>query len=343
MAEQQHYVIIGNGPAGDEAARHLRQHDADCSITLITADRLLFIPRFELFKVLSGTDDWRQLLAHQPEYYKQQRINVRRNTTVTSVDTNRQVIGLKHKEELRFDKLLVASGGGGYIPEELREYRALFHRFGSFESAIKLRNDLPEGGQVVMLGGDMMGIDLARNLVKLGYRVTLITDEHLFWPHEIGKDQLPEFHDALTKVGIELLLDKKVARIEKGEHGLAPRRVICESEESYHGDVVLGSYGLMPKLDFMASAGLDVQRGLLVSPELATSSDRVWAAGDVCQIWSPEHKRYRVSYDWSSVKRMGRVAARNMAGGHDVIDTFTEQALEITKTGELDSPYWDYS
>ena len=342
MAEQQHYVIIGNGPAGDEAARHLRQHDKNCSITLITADRLLFIPRYALFEVLKGVDDWRTLLVHEPEYYQANNITVRRNTLVTSVDTGRQVIGLQHKEEIYYDKLLVASGGGGYIPEELREYRPLFHRFANFEDAIKLRDSLPEGAQVLLLGGDMMGIDLGRNLVKLGYQVTLIADKHLFWPHEVDKNDLPKFCAALESTGIQLVTGKKVVRIEEGGQGLAPRRVICENGESFHGDVALGFYGLMPKLDFMASAGLDVQKGLLVSPELISSNEKVWAAGDVCQIWSPEENRYRVSYEWSSVKNMGRVAARNMAGGHEVVSTFSDGGLEINESGELASPYWNY-
>ncbi|RMF16368.1 MAG: NAD(P)/FAD-dependent oxidoreductase [Gammaproteobacteria bacterium] len=339
---EQHYVIIGNGPAGNEATRHLRENDPECRITVVAADRLPYIPRYNLFRVLDGVEDWRELLAHPPEYYEEMRITLRRNTLVTSVDTGRKMIGLKHKEWLPYDKLLVASGGGGYLPEDLRDYRGLIHPFGSFEDAVRLKQDLPEAGQVVMLGGDMMGIYLGQKLIQLGYRVTLITDVHLFWPHKLGeRDPTPYYH-ALEKAGFDLVNGKKVVRIEQGEAGLSPRRVICEDESVYTADVVLGCYGLMPKLDFMAHAGLDVQRGLLCTPELQTSDENIWAAGDVCQIWSPEENQYRVSYEWNSVKNMGRVAAINMAGGHEVINTFSEGDVGLDEHGNLTSPFWDF-
>ncbi len=148
--------------------------------------------------------------------------------------------------------------------------------------------------------------------------------------------------EALKNMGIEVVTGQNVERIEEGGHGLAARRIIFENGDQLHGDALLAFCGLMPKLDFMASAGLDVQRGLLVSPELATSNEHIWAAGDVCQIFSPEENRYRVSYDWKSVVNMGRIAACNMSGGHEVVNTFLEGDLLVDSEGHLDSPYWHY-
>jgi NAD(P)H-nitrite reductase large subunit len=341
MSEPLHYVIIGTGAAGNEAAWHLRQRDAECRITMVTAARLLFIRRYELPKVFDGVEDWRELLVYPPEFYDEHGITVRRNSWVTNVDPERRVLGLRHKEEVSYDRLLVASGGGGYIPAGLSEYRHLLHRFATFGDAIRMRRALPDGGRVIMLGADMTGLDLARKLTAAGYRLTVVATEQLFWPHEVSPRRRTRFVKALEAMGVEVIQGRAVAGIEAANSGGPARRVVLDKGD-LRGDVVIPFFGLMPTLDFMVGAGVDIERGLLVNPQLATTDKNIWAAGDVCQIWSPEENRYRFYYGWKNVKMMGRIAALNMTGGDEAVDTFKEDDLFINADGEIDSPFWEY-
>ena len=86
MARSEHYVIIGNGVAGSEAALHLRRRDQESRITMVSAGKLLSINRYELPKIFSTSGDWRDFLLHPPEYFDTHNIAVRRNTWVTHVD-----------------------------------------------------------------------------------------------------------------------------------------------------------------------------------------------------------------------------------------------------------------
>lgn len=340
----QHYVIIGNGVAGNEAAWHLRQRDPESRITIITAGRLLFINRYELPKLFNGHGgaDWRPFLVHPPEYYTDNGIEVRRNTWVDNVDPLARTLTLRHKETIAYDKLLVASGGGGYVPEGLREFRLLMHRFGTFGDAIRMRDALPKGGHVIMIGGDMIGLDLARALVKQGYRISIVGDDYLFWPHQVDGERRERAVAALEKMGIEVLAGRKPRTIEQIKRGKSARRVTFEAGGSLNGDVVMPFCGLMPALDFMVGASVDIERGLLVNPELQTTDKSIWAAGDVCQIWSPEENQYRFYYGWRNVKDMGRIAAFNMTGGKENVTTFSEEKLTVKRKGGIDSPYWAY-
>ena len=343
MVNVTHYVIIGNGAAGHEAAYQLRQRDPDSRITLVTAGKLLFLNRYEFPKVLDGVDDWREFLVDPPEYYDEQRIIVRRNSWVISVNTQRQVLELRHKEPVSYDKLLVASGGGGYLPEYLREYRSLLHDFNTFKNAMQVRTDLPSsGGKIVLLGCDIKGLDLARTLVKYHHEVVVVATEQLFWPHEVATEELDQYIAALEHMGMQVLRGHKVTKIEAGLEGMRARRVVFDDGSEIHGDIVMGFYGLMPNLKFMVGAGVDIARGLLVNPQLRTVNDNIWGAGDVCQIWSPEENQYRFYYGWKSVKMMGRIAAINMTGGHETVSTFEENKLFINDKGEIDSTYWGY-
>ena len=342
MRAPTHYVIIGSGGAGSEAALTLRQRDASCRITQITGSKLPFISRYELPRVFDGVDDWRHLLAHPPRFYDDNAITVRRNSWVDHVDAKNNKVLLRHKEEISYDKLLVASGGGGYVPEGLREFRPLMNGFGTFEDAVRMRRALPKKGHVLMLGGDMTGLDLARTLVAVGHKVTVIAGEQLFWPHEVEEDARDGFVDVLEDMGIAVVRGRKVMGVKEGGKGKGKRRVLFEGGGGIDGDAVMPFCGLMPALNFMIGANVDIERGLLVNPELKTTSENIWAAGDVCQIWSPEENSYLFYYGWHHIKEMGRIAAINMSGGGETISTYQDDRLYINKEGEIDSPYWMY-
>ena len=332
VSDTTHYVIIGNGAAGNEAAWHLRQRDPSSRVSLITAGKLLFLNRYEFPKVLDGVVDWREFLVHPPAYYEEQHITVRRNSWVTRLDPAHRVLDLSHKESVSYDKLLVASGGGGYLPEYLREYSRLLHDFSTFKNAMQIRDALPSSdGKVVMLGGDIKGLDLARTLIRYRHDVIVVATEELFWPHEIAPtDGLPRYISALEQMGMQVIQNRKVARIEQGSMGMRARRVVFEDGEDLFADVVMPFYGLMPALDFMLGTGVDIARGLLVNAQLRTVNEHIWAAGDVCQIWSPEDNNYRFYYGWKNVKMMGRIAAVNMTGGHETVSTFQEDKLLLS-------------
>ncbi len=342
MAKSEHYVIIGNGVAGSEAARHLRQRDQDSRITMVSAGKLLSINRYELPKIFSSSADWRDFLLHPPEYYEQQNIAIRRNTWVTHVDPAAKTLTLRHREPLSYTKLLIASGGGRYIPENLNQFKDLIAKFGTYEEARSVSDALPRRGHMVMLGGDMIGLDLARALVKEGFNVTVISEDHLFWPHHVEADEKQKFISVLIDMGIKVRADAGIASIQKGERNRPIRRIVLENDETIDADVVLSFCGLMPSLAFMAGAGVDIERGVLVDPQLRSTDKNIWAAGDVCQIWSPEENQYRFYYGWKNVKQMGKIAAFNMTGANETIDTFQDERLTTTKSGEIDSPFWQY-
>src|SRR5690606_432238 len=141
---------------------------------------------------------------------------------------------------------------------------------------------LPEGGTAVLLGGDILGLDVAHAMAEAGRRVVLIASEQVFWPHRVEPDACPPLFEALERAGIEVIADGAIERIEGSANGGAPRRVVLTDGRVVESDVVMPFFGLMPSLEFMVGSGVDIERGLLVNPELKTTDAHIWAAGDVC-------------------------------------------------------------
>lgn len=342
MGEAIHNVIIGNGSAGNGAAMTLRERDPDCRITIITMGSLPFYNRYDLPRVFRGCYDWREILVHPLSYYDDHEITLRRNSRVTDVDGRNRAIAFAHNEVMHYDRLLVCAGGQGYLPEDLSDYRGLMSGFNSFEAAISTYKALPAGGAMIMLGGDMIGLDLARTLIDTGYRVILLTNEYTFWPHNIHDDEREGFIKSLEHMGIEVIDGLRPVAVEQGEPGKPARRVVFEDGGEVLGDVVMPSYGLAPTAEFMLGSGVDIERGLLVDPMLHTTDENIWAAGDVCQIWSAEDNTYRFYYGWNNVRLMGEVAARNVTGANEDFEGLEDERLRVDKKGHLASPFWEY-
>jgi len=340
MAPPLHYVIIGSGSAGFGAATTLRAADTGCRITMITMSSLPFYNRYDLPDVFRGRHDWRELLAVPPAHYDELGITLRRASRVVDVDGARRAISLAHQEEIAYDRLLVCAGGRSYVPENLSSAVGLMHGFGSFEAAMRVYADLPAGGTAVIIGGDMIGIDLALTLLDTGYQVTLVTNQLTFWPHAVEAKARDDLFTALRAKGMKIIEDNPPTGVT-GNNGSTPARiVVLEDGTEIKGDVVMPFCGLAPAVEFMLNAGIDIERGILVDPELHTVNETIWAAGDICQIWHDEEKTYKFYHGWKNVRVMGELAARNMSGAHETFDADPEDRLDIDDNGNLRSTFW---
>jgi NAD(P)H-nitrite reductase large subunit len=345
MTTVRHHVVIGSGVAGNQAAETLRARDPDSRVTMITISRLPFFNRYDLPRVFRGERDWRRFIIYPAEYYRRNRIALRRATKVINVDGANQTLLLEHKESIRFDTLLVASGARAHLPEDLSEFRPLLHGFGAFRDAIETADALPKGGQAILLGGDTIGLDLARTLLDTGYRVTLVAGPHTFWPHEVAAGERSRYIESLERMGfvvVEAHDRGGIAAIEPGASGLPARRLCFRDGSELRGDVVMPFFGITPALDFMLGSGVDIELGLLVSPNLRTTNENIYAAGDVCQIWTDKERRYCFYNGWKNVRAMGELAARNITGANEPWVPTQDEGLHLTADGRIQSPFWEY-
>jgi NAD(P)H-nitrite reductase large subunit len=342
MPTSTHHVVLGNGIAGNHAADVIRKRDPNSRITIISAGALLFYNRYDLPNVFRGRHQWVDYLVHPPEYYESQNITLRRKTRVVELEPQAQTLSLAHRETLHYDKLLIATGGHAYIPARLLDDVGLMHSFHNFRVAMQVQSAVRKNGTVIMLGGDVMGLDLARTIIATGHRVIVALDNRTFWPHEIAQSERARYLQALENMGLDVRDHGKVDHIAAGNSKGPARQVFFEDGNEIRGDVVMPFFGLVPTVDFLATSGIDMERGILVNPQLQTARNNIWAAGDVCQIWSATSNAYRFYYGYRNVKMMGEVAAYNMTGEQSPFESTVDEALEVTSKGLLHSPFWEY-
>jgi nitrite reductase (NADH) large subunit len=308
---EQHYVIIGDGTAGNVAADALRQGDSEARITVISAEPTHYVYRHRLAESLTGKEGFDSLVVHPPKWYEQRRIQLRLAQPVVQVRPKDKSILLAHRERISYDKLLICSGERHRLPEYLSHFEKFINKFSSGKDAIMLKARMDRIEHVTLLGGDTVGLQLISALLPAGKKVTLVMDEYRFWPFEFDDQTRDRMAQSLALKGVEVLKDDFVTDVQKQNGGLL---VKTRAGARIATDEAILCSGMVPCLEFLADSGIDVQEGVLVNDHLETNADQVWAAGGCAQIYHREINDYRCSTGYVNAMIMGELAARNMLG-----------------------------
>lgn len=307
-----HFVIIGNGSAGNCAAQTLREGDPDARLSIISAEPTQYLCRHHLAKFLATDDRLESLSILSPEWYEERNIALRLNQAVVKVNTAEKCLLMAHREKVRYDKLLICSGARHRIPEYLSHFEDLVTRFSNGMDALVLRERMDKINHVTLLGGDCVGLQLISALLPIGKKITLIMDEYRFWPLEFDEKTKNRLAGALAKKGVEVIGDDYVTDIERAGQGLS---IETREGRKVETDEAITCSGMTPCLEYLVDSDIDMQSGVLVNERLEANEEDVWAAGECAQVYHSEINDYHMSTGYNNARSQGELAAKNMLGG----------------------------
>jgi NADPH-dependent 2,4-dienoyl-CoA reductase/sulfur reductase-like enzyme/nitrite reductase/ring-hydroxylating ferredoxin subunit len=311
-------VIIGGGAAGNMAAETLRREGYQGPVTIISADTDAPYDRPVLSKdYLAGhaPEDWVPLRS--PEFYAEQKIDLRLGTHVSGIDVAKKTLHLEtgdgDEAQLPYGALLIATGAepvrldipGANLPH--------VHVLRSLADCNAILADAKGAKTCVVIGASFIGLEAASSLRQRELTVHVVAPDHLPMAKTMG-DVIGETVLAFHKSkGVIFHLETKPVAIQANSVTLA-------NGEKIAADLVIVGVGVRPALALAQSAGLAIDRGVLVDDYLQTSAKAIYAAGDIAR-WPDPHSgsRLRVEH-WIVAERQGQVSARNMLGRRERFD-----------------------
>jgi 3-phenylpropionate/trans-cinnamate dioxygenase ferredoxin reductase subunit len=320
------FLLIGGGLAAGNCARWLREEGADGSILLVGREPDPPYNRPELSKgYLQGKESHEDVLFRPDEWWDEQRIELMLRTSVMKLDASERVATLSSKDEVAFDKALVATGSN------VRRLRVDgcdlegIHYLRAFANSDAIKEDAAQAERVVLIGGSYIATEVAASLTaSQGKSCSLVMLEDVTLERQFGKEVGGFFQGVLEEHGIEVHGGQELDRFEGSG---SVQKVVTKSGLELEGDCIVIGAGVAPDVTLARSAGLELGEagGVKCSSRLESSVSGIYAAGDICEYDSPIHGRPMRIEHWDVAFNQGKTAALNMLGRdteHDVIPYF---------------------
>ena len=304
-------VILGGGMvAGYLAKEYVEKAGKSGELAIVSADNVTPYERPPLSKsFLAGKDTEDSILINPPEFYATHNIDVRRNTTVASIDLERKRLHTTAGEDLAFEKLVFATGAQvrtldvpGASPESVLYLRSL-------GDSRRIRERATGAKHAVVVGGGFIAMEVASVLASQGIETTMLIRDDRMWKAFFTPEMSAFFRTYYADRGVRVLTQTSVAALE---HDSAAR---LATGDAIGFDLLVGGIGVEPVADLAASAGLKTNNGVLVNEFLETERPGIMAAGDVANYPDTifDNKRRRVEH-WDNAVSQGQHAARTLLG-----------------------------
>jgi 3-phenylpropionate/trans-cinnamate dioxygenase ferredoxin reductase subunit len=313
-ADERTFVIIGASLAGGRAAETLREEGFTGRVVLIGEETEPPYERPPLSKgYLAGTEPREKAFLHDEAWWAERDIELMLGRRGTMLDADTHTVTLDGVEELRFDKLLLATGS------RVRTLRVPGHDLHhvsylrTIDEADALRA-LLQGGtrKVVVVGAGWIGLEVAAAARGHGAQVTVVEMDTLPLRRVLGDEVATLYRDLHAAHGVEFRFGVQAASFQ-GEGGELAGVVLSDGSE-LPADHALVGIGIIPATELAVAAGLTVEDGVVTNAALRTSHPDIYACGDVASTPnSVAGRRIRVEH-WSNALNGGPAAARSMLG-----------------------------
>ena len=309
MVSQSPIIIIGNGIAGITTARHIRKR-SDVPILIISKESQYFFSRTALMYVYMGHLKWEYLEPYEKGFWQQNNIDLLK-AEVTQIKPQEKLIVLANSQHLSYSSLVLATGSTpnkfGWKGQDLNGVQGLYTK----QDLEQLTDNTPNIKQAVVVGGGLIGIELAEMLHSRGIDVSFLVREDSFWNKVISTHEGAIIEKHILAHGIDLKMSTNLVEIVANEKGHATA-VITDQGETLPCQMVGLTAGVRPNIDFLKNSELEMNRGILVDQYLATNLPDVYAIGDCAELRDPLPHRNAIEAVWYVGRMMGETLAQSL-------------------------------
>ncbi|MCP4522046.1 MAG: NAD(P)/FAD-dependent oxidoreductase [Cytophagales bacterium] len=306
-------VIIGNGISGVTAARYIRKY-SDKRIILISAETKYFFSRTALMYIYMGHMKFEHTQPYENGFWEKNRIELVQDY-VTSINYETQELSLQEGSPIKYDKLVLAVGSKpnkfGWPGQDLGGVQGLY----SAQDLEELEKNTADGStkRAVIVGGGLIGIEMAEMLLSRKIPVTFLVREGLFWGNVLPKQEAELISRHVREHHVDLRLSTELKEILPDENGRVSKIITGDGEE-IECQLVGLTAGVGPNIDFLRDSDLELQRGIMVNQYLETNQKNVYAIGDCAQFDEPVPGRRPMEQVWYTGKIMGETVANTICG-----------------------------
>ncbi len=304
-------VIIGNGISGITAARNIRKQ-SDYSVTVISGETDHFFSRTALMYIYMGHMKYENTKPYEDWFWKKNKIELVRDF-VEKIDTNSKLLQFNSGGQLQYDILIIASGSKsnkfGWLGQNLKGVQGLY----SYQDLELMEESSKNTKHAVIVGGGLIGIEMAEMLLTRKINVSMLVRESEFWSNVLPQQEASMISRHVRSHHIDLQLGTELKEIQGDSHGRV-KAVVTSKGETIECQFVGLTVGVSPNIDFLKGSAIETKRGILVNEFLETNIPDVYALGDCVERKYDLPGRKNIEQVWYTGRMMGEVVAQTICG-----------------------------
>ncbi|MCP4686976.1 MAG: FAD-dependent oxidoreductase, partial [Desulfobacterales bacterium] len=265
-------IVVGGGAAGIAAVESMRRTSANARITLLTKEPHAPYYRLNLTRLLAGEIAETVLPVHPESWYRENRIDLALGAEVSALFPDQGRIGLKSGEKMAYDKLVLTAGAHPFTPPIPGVRMEGVTTLRSLDDARLIRREAREAESVVVIGGGILGLEIAGALVGGPKKLTVLEGFDWLMPRQLNRKAAHLLQDHLRGLGVDLKTGVMVDELV-GDERVAG--VLLKNGETVPGDLVIIAAGVRSNSHLARTAGLRVNQGVIVNDFLQTSAPGV--------------------------------------------------------------------
>jgi nitrite reductase (NADH) large subunit len=278
-------VMVGNGMAGVRSIEELLKIAPDLyDITVFGAEPHPNYNRILLSPVLAGEQTLDQIVLNDWAWYTDNNIALHAGCTVTEVDRVKRVVHGRNPAgetvSAPYDRLIMATGSNPFIlpipgkdlPGVLA-YRDIADTQAMIDAATKYQH-------AVVIGGGLLGLEAANGLMKRGMSVSVVHVAPWLMERQLDDVSGKLLQQSLEARGMKFLIGAQTQELVAGDDGRVTSIRFKDGSE-LPADLVVMAVGIRPNTALAESMRLYVNKGIVVSDTLQTTTDpRIYAVGE---------------------------------------------------------------
>jgi ferredoxin-nitrate reductase len=278
---KQKIIVVGAGAGACGFVKSYRTLNTEDEIEIFSKENFPFYNRVLLPDYISGVLPWHNLVKMSDDEEMDYRIKLHRGVSIEKIDKENKTVTDSNGIIHFYDVLLLATGSRAFMLKDVPSLKGIF-TMRSRTDADDFKNHVDAArGKVIIVGGGLLGIELAASLVEVGVKVTIIQRISRLMDRQLDPLGSQLLHEELISKGIEIFYNDEIDRF-LGEKNISGVRLKSGLHISCHALVI--AIGTVPNIEVAKAAGIDCKRGVVVDEYLRTAEKDIYAIGEIAEF-----------------------------------------------------------
>jgi len=277
----QKIIIIGAGAGAYGFIKSYREFNTTDEITVFSKENFPFYNRIMLPDYISGTQRWEQLVKMSETEEAMLGISLYRGVSIESINRENKTVTDNNGETHNYDILIMATGSRSTTLRDIPGMKGIFTMRSRVDADLFRMHVQPQNGKIVIVGGGLLGIELAASLQEINAEVTVIQRTSRLMDRQLDLLGSQLLQEELTDKGIEILFNDEIERFIGKEQITG---VKLKSGVEISCQAIVMAIGTTPNIELAKAIGLECKRGVIVNEHLVTSDPNIYAIGEIAEF-----------------------------------------------------------